>query len=60
MKADRKRLALMNHLTWHERLLIVAGVILILVGAVARYSRALRDAPEPPSDGGMPITKQDA
>ncbi len=60
VKDDRKRPALMNHLTWHERLLIVAGVLLILVGAIARYSRALRDAPDTPGSGGMPITEQHA
>ena len=60
MKDERKRAALMNHLTWHERLLIVAGVILIFVGAIARYSRALRDAPESPGSGGMSISEQNA
>ena len=39
---------LMKHLTLHERLLIVAGVALILIGSVARYYRALRDRPDPP------------
>ena len=33
----------MNHLTWHERLLIVAIVLLLLVGSIVRYFRALRD-----------------
>lgn len=36
----------MNHLTWNERLLIVAVVLLIFIGGFVRYRRALRDHPE--------------
>ena len=42
----------MKHLTGTERLLIVAIVLLVLIGAVVRYSRALRDAPDLPDGNG--------
>ena len=42
----------MNRLTWRERLLIVAVVLLVLVGAIVRYCRALRDRPD---EVGTPI-----
>jgi len=42
----------MKHLTGTERLLIVAIVLLVLIGAVVRYSRARRDAPDLPPGGG--------
>ena len=39
----------MKQLTLHERVLIVAVVALLLIGSIVRYSRALRDRPDPPT-----------
>ncbi|MGI9241530.1 MAG: hypothetical protein ACR2RV_12065 [Verrucomicrobiales bacterium] len=51
----------MNHLTWHERLLIVAVVFLVLTGAIVRYFRALRDYPiRQPGEGGATISEHAA
>ncbi len=50
----------MNHLTWNERLLIVAVVLLVLIGGVVRYCRALRDHPGTDEGDGTAIITEHA